>query len=873
MVCNKLRQERVSIMERIGKDRLKQRRKGFLALFASALMLFNMVPMNALAAPITIASMSEYNFDTLIKKGDTVTGTTNFNVRLDGATENLPGGTSTKTYTFDNEISGTDRWLARQSSGGEYLYIQPVNRWTMTFDANGHGTAPEKQTVYKNDLNAEFVSFTSPTLSETGYTFGGWYKEKGCTTSWDNFQNVTSRDSASADYTAYAKWTPNAYTVVFNANGGTGTMSNQARTYNDDVALTENAFTRAGYTFSGWNTVADGSGTAYTNGASENLTSTAGDTVTLYAQWTVNNYTVTFDSDGGSAVAAQNVAYGAKVTKPDDPTKEGFVFEKWVKITEDATGAAARTTETEWDFANDTVTSDITLKAKWNAAAYTVTFDTDGGSTVASQSVANGGKATKPEDPTKEGFTFDKWVKKDTTGGETTETEWDFANDTVTSDITLTAKWKAVSYAVTFDTDGGSTVASQSVANGGKVTKPEDPTKEGFTFDKWVKKDTTGGETTETEWDFANDTVTSDITLTAKWKAVSYAVTFDTDGGSTVASQSVANGGKVTKPEDPTKEGFTFDKWVKKDTTAGETTETEWDFEKATVTSNITLTAKWKVVSYTVTFNTDGGSEVAKQSVNRGDKVTKPENPKKEGYTFDKWFTKSGETTSTWDFDKDTVISDITLYAKWNGDWNNSDSKQGLKEGYPDIPQSLIDKGYDTEQKIKDALYKVIVDDNPDYAEGNIKIDSKLYDVTFQVSFDGGKTYEAVTPENFPKDGLVVTVPYPDGTGKDSHVFKVAHMFAVEMNGHKPGDTETPTPTNTDEGIQFRVSGLSPVLVSWTTVNKTETQPSSEPGPQTTPQSRAPKTSDSTAALYIIMILALAGVSLTAYSAFGRKRR
>ncbi len=805
-------------MERIGKDRLKQRRKGFLALFAAALMLFNMMPMNALAA--------EYGFDNLetsygtvvFNKGDSFTSTYNYSIKLDttpieGVYSSTTASTTTPaTYPFAGDLGGTDRWKARKNDSGDIVYLKPVKRWTMTFDANGHGTAPEMQKVYENDIAPDIVSFNDATITATGYTFGGWYKEAGCENPWV-LANVCVKSDPSAAFTAYAKWTANAYTVAFNANGGSGEMNNQARTYDDGAALTANAFTRTGYTFSGWNTAADGSGTAYADSARGNLSSTAGDTVTLYAQWTVNNFTVTFDSDGGSEVAAQSVAYGGKVTKPDAPTKEGYVFDKWIVKASDATSANNGTTETEWNFENDTISADTTLIAKWKIVAFTVTFDSDGGSEVAAQSVNRGEKVTKPENPTKEGFVFEKWVTQTTdnagTAAETTETEWDFEKDTVTSDITLTAKWKIVAFTVTFDSDGGSEVAAQSVNRGEKVTKPENPTKEGFVFEKWV-------------------------------------------------TQTTDNAG-----------------------TAAETTETEWDFEKDTVTSDITLTAKWKIVAFTVTFDSDGGSEVAAQSVNRGEKVTKPDSPTKKGYTFDKWVVKDAEKVSAWDFDNDTVTSDITLYAIWNGDWNDSDSKQGLKEGYTDISDGIKKAGYDSESKIKDALYKSIVNEagGSTLEEGQVIVDSKLYDVTFQVSFDGGKTYVAVTKDNFPAEGLVVTIPYPEGTSKDGNDFIVAHMFSEDMNGHAAGEIEKPAVTKADEGIQFRVSGLSPVLVSWTTVKKSETEPQttsepqSAPEPQPAPQARAPKTGDSPVALYVVIMLALAGVSLTAYSAFGRKRR
>ena len=112
--------------------------------------------------------------------------------------------------------------------------------------------------------------------------------------------------------------------VTFNANGGTGSMS--AQTSCSAANLTSNAFTRAGYTFSGWNTAADGSGTAYANGASYPFTASA----TLYAQWTANSLTITYDSQGGSAIAAGSTTTGGSIAaSPGTPTRAGYTFNGW----------------------------------------------------------------------------------------------------------------------------------------------------------------------------------------------------------------------------------------------------------------------------------------------------------------------------------------------------------------------------------------------------------------------------------------------------------------------------------------------------------------------------------------------------------------
>ncbi len=130
---------------------------------------------------------------------------------------------------------------------------------------------------------------------------------------------------------------------------------------------------------------------------------------------------------------------------------------------------------------------------------FTVTFNTDGGSEVAAQTVEDGKSATKPEDPTKDRFNFEGWFNG--------ESLYDFASP-VTSDLTLTAKWKIKTFTVTFNTDGGSEVAAQTVEDGKSATKPEDPTKEGFYFLGWYEG--------ENVYEFTQP-VSDDLTVTAKW--------------------------------------------------------------------------------------------------------------------------------------------------------------------------------------------------------------------------------------------------------------------------------------------------------------------------------------------------------------------
>ncbi|MFF2177242.1 InlB B-repeat-containing protein [Lysinibacillus sp. NPDC058147] len=381
--------------------------------------------------------------------------------------------------------------------------------------------------------------------------------------------------------------------------------------------------------------------------------------MTIYAKWQTNSYLVTFESNGGSNVWEKEVPLSGELQAPTSPVKVGYIFDGWYRDVE---------LKNEWDFKKDKVTDDLTLYAKWKKentlASYTVTFDSNGGSEISNQEVLEGELLKVPVTPVKEGHTFAGWHKDK----EMTEL-WDFDQDVVKEDITLYAKWAKVSYIVTFDSNGGGKVSSQTVEYNDFAKAPIPPHKERYTFAGWYKDK---GFTEA--WNFNQDVVTKDITLYAKWSKTSYIVIFDTNGGSEVPSQFVGHGELVKAPTAPKKEGYTFDGWHK-----DKKLTVQWDFAKDIVTKNITLYAKWTKdntsgggygggsLSYKVIFDSNGGSEVPSQTVSYNDLVKAPFTPVKEGYQFVGWY-KDAELKNVWDFAKDRVTADITLYGKWTKD-------------------------------------------------------------------------------------------------------------------------------------------------------------------------------------------------------------
>ena len=245
------------------------------------------------------------------------------------------------------------------------------------------------------------------------------------------------------------------YTVNFDANGGEGAMTSQTLTYGKtSESLKANAFTKPGYTFAGWNTAADGTGTAYTNRqTTPNVTTENGGAVTLYAQWTANSYTVKFDGNGAEGTMVdQSFTYDAEqALTANGFTKTGYTFAGWkLGDTTYEDGATVKNLATE---------GALTLTAQWTANSYTVKFDGNGAEgTMANQSFTyDAEQALTANGFTKTGYTFAGWKLDDTTyeDGATVK------NLATSGEITLIAQWTAIK-----KDDGASTGDSGIIAWG-----------------------------------------------------------------------------------------------------------------------------------------------------------------------------------------------------------------------------------------------------------------------------------------------------------------------------------------------------------------------------------------------------------------------
>ncbi len=262
--------------------------------------------------------------------------------------------------------------------------------------------------------------------------------------------------------------------------------------------------------------------------------------------WTLITFTVTFDSQGGSAVSSiSNIVGGATVTLPTAPTKSGYTFSGWYAA---ANGGGTQFTS------STPVNANSTVYANWTLITFTVTFDSQGGSAVSSISnIVGGATVTLPTAPTKSGYTFSGWYTAANGGGT------QFTSSTpVNANSTVYANWTLITFTVTFDSQGGSAVSSISnIVGGATVTLPTAPTKSGYTFSGWYTAANGGG----TQF-ISSTPVSTSITVYANWTPITFTVTFNSQGGSAVSSISnIVGGATVTLPTAPTESGYTFSGW------------------------------------------------------------------------------------------------------------------------------------------------------------------------------------------------------------------------------------------------------------------------------------------------------------------------
>ena len=515
-----------------------------------------------------------------------------FKIHNYGATsESWHGNTGTMTrdncsgWKMDNatdcqittDVAGDYTFTYERST--QKLSVTYPTAYTVTYSRVPTAAANAPTTTPSFSSGDYVLANTSVTFNakaaNTGYTWKGWYSNNTGTGNALS-TNLAYIRSITATTNIYAVYTTNTYTVEFDANGGTGTMSNQNFTYGTAQNLTANAFTRTGYTFAGWATSENGNKVYNDKQSVSNLSSTNGATVTLYAKWDIINYTIKYNTNGGNSIADKTYTIETETFDLPTPTKDGCTFVGWYdnegltgdKVTQIAKGSYG----------------DKTFYAKWDAEKFTLIWDANGGTITTPGSPEGGeveaGTPLTPPTVTKDHYDHTGWTPEEPTvmPGE---------------DITYIAQWTPKEYTITYDLNGGNgtmtpttyTIESETFA------LPDNPTKAGHTFAGWyANAELTGNAVTQIE-----KGSTGDKAYWAKWEVASYTINFDTEGGTGVTTPlTVQYGAQLPNITIPTKAGYLFLGYYNGDNGTGtQYYDASGKGLKTMPANNLTLHAKW----------------------------------------------------------------------------------------------------------------------------------------------------------------------------------------------------------------------------------------------------------------------------------------
>ena len=542
--------------------------------------------------------------------------------------DNNSNGWASVTASTTGTLSTGKKCIFVFNSANKTIAITRL--YTITYNGNGHtgGTVP----AAIDKKHGTSITLSSSTPTRTGYTFAGWNtKADGSGTNYAKDANY----SVDADVTLYAKWTPVNYTITYNTNGGSGTMTPTSYTI-ETATFNLPTPTKTGYTFAGWYTKNDFSDAKVTHiekGTTGNKT--------FYAQWTAKTYTVTFNQNWATTNGATSViaTYDSPLPSIADnlPTKTGYRFEGYWDG-ENGTGTqyykADGTSFRDWD-----KTSDCTLFAKWEQEIYTITLDNQGGDGITSVTTTYYAILPRVTPPTKIGYVFKGYNEKaDGTGlmwyPETgiCALVWN-----KTSDATLYAQWEERKLWIsgniatnqpmihdlntpevyTYTTNAVNKTEGSSYYHF-KFYKTENGIEENMAYG-WStiqkplstnNEDVVTGIKQDPGWNtniVFSLTRKSDITITLTLQSDDdstqptvqidanpyYTIKWMDENDNIVKEQELHAGETITPPADPSREGYTF---------AG------WGSPQTMPADDVTYTAQWTINTYTITYGVFGGA-------------------------------------------------------------------------------------------------------------------------------------------------------------------------------------------------------------------------------------------------------------------------
>ena len=554
------------------------------------------------------------------------TQSTNTSGNSPSYTSSKTGVTTTNSTSSTKSISGISGEVSGGAVGGStrndtyYAIFNPIS-YSVKFNYNdGSGGSTSLSTTYGDYYNMP----SNP--KRTGYTFVGWFNTDSST---GGTEYTSGKIKGTGTNELWARWKANSYTVKFNGNGSTsGSMSNQSFTYGTAQKLTTNTFKKTGYTFSGWATSSTG-GVSYSDGQSvSNLTSISGGTVTLYAVWTPNIYTISLNKQSGSNGTStiylkyntgwySNNTGTTSISAITKPTRSGYIFQGYYTDTE---GKGTQIINSNGNFVSGKLTyttANDTLYAYWTPISYSINYELNGGAFGGNSPTNNTqyNTAINVPNPSKEGYTFAGW--------------------------------------------SGGTNFNSSTAQSGSESDSMSSWSGGLTKNTYFKNLT------------PNNGVT--VTLVANYTANSYTVTFNPNGGTvSQTTKSVTYDSTYGTLPTPTRTGYSFAGWKLNGTTITSATQVK-------TASNHTLVAQWTANSYTLKYNANGGTvNPTTKTVTFDTAYGTLPTPTRAGYIFIGWYTTKDGGSQVTSATKMTTEG-AEIFAHWQDTWANHAEAPSLR--------------------------------------------------------------------------------------------------------------------------------------------------------------------------------------------------
>ncbi|MDR2963924.1 MAG: InlB B-repeat-containing protein [Bacteroidales bacterium] len=665
---------------------------------------------------------------------------------------------SREGYTFDG-------WYSEEECQTAFTGINKhtygtVNVWAkwneITYTVTYHNIERAEHANADTYTVVTPITLQNPTTDRTGYTFGGWYAES---TFASKIETLTIGNTD-----VWAKWNPITYTITFDVNGANLPIPNK-KTFD----VTTETFTllspgeRDGYTFGGWYTT---SGDTFVKHYSTITKGSVTENLVLRAAWNPKTYHITYKDLNGTTHSNQSTYYTTEVVSLTKPTTApaGYEFAGWHNGVEIITKI-------------QDVIDDITLTAKWKPIEYSITYTNLEGTTTTNTTKYTIESETFAVTPpsSRTGYHFIAWYLN---GLGITQIE----KGSITGDLTLSAKWDPITYYITYNAN------AENMSNPATQTyNIEMPTfnvptlyRTGYVFDGWFNS--------------ANEKIeqiaqgsTGDTTLTAKWNPIKYTITYNANGGTVNPAKteySIETVNNLTLPT-PTRDAYTFAGWYD-GTTKIETIQLS--------TGNITLTAQWDPITYTITYHDT--FEVTNPNPSNFTIETPSftlQNISREGYTFDGWkyngIKNNRILKGSW--------GDLHVYALWiinnytityhlgNG-VNASENKDSYTVESIFALQNPSRAGYNFEAWFTDADFTNAF---TGLTNGNVDVYAKWNPIEYTITFDT-KTTEVVNSIKYTIESNDIAVPTLSRNGYSfDGWFNAANTKVEKIAKASTGDT------------------------------------------------------------------------------------